>query len=102
MYVKPVNPTLSGNTWLTPQGVKTAVIKIRLPTETCYLETDRATFSTGSPLDLCLPCSAAAEDRVHFIAEYEDFSSNKQRYVTENEPFYRNQMAAGESITNSY
>ena len=63
--------------------MKTAVIKIRLLTGIYYLQRDRAKFKHGSVTDLCLLCSAVAEDRVRFIAVCNALISVRQRYLAE-------------------
>ena len=84
------------------RDVKRAVIKVRLLTGTYYLQRGRARFKHGSVTDLCLLCSAATEDRVHFIAECGALSSVRQRYIAEieNELLYRNQSVAVEAVIN--
>ena len=78
------------------RDVKRSVIKVRLLTGTYYLQKDRAKFKGGSVTDLCLLCSAATEDRVHFIAECGALSSVSLRYLAEivNELTYRNHPTA--------
>ena len=84
--------TVTGST----RDVKRTVIKVRLLTGTYYLQKDRAKFKGGSVTDLCLLCSAATEDRVHFIAECGALSSVRLRYLAEieNELTYRNHPTA--------
>ena len=48
-----------------------------------YLQTNRVKFRNGAVTDLCLLCSAASEDRVHFIAECNELSSVRQNYISQ-------------------
>ena len=57
--------------------------QVRLLTGTYYLQTNRVKFRNGAVTDLCLLCSAASEDRVHFIAECNAFSSVRQNYISQ-------------------
>lgn len=84
------------------RDVRRAVIKVRLLTGTYYLQKDRAKFKGGSVTDLCLLCSAATEDRVHFIAECGALSSVRPRYLAEieDELAYRNDPTAVANVLN--
>ena len=66
-----------------PRDVRRAITKVRLLTGTYYLQTNRVKFKNGAVTDLCLLCSAASEDRVHFIAECNALSSVRQNYISQ-------------------
>lgn len=84
------------------RDVKRAAIKVRLLTGTYYLQRDRTKFKYGSVIDLYLFCSAATEDRVHFIAKCGALKSVRLLYLAEieNELTHKNQSAAVAKVIN--
>ena len=63
--------------------VRRTVVNVRLLTGTYYLQADRAMFHGNGTTNLCLLCSAAPEDRLHYITACAKLGHARQPYLVE-------------------
>ena len=67
----------------TVMDVKRAVIKARILTGTYYLQADRDKFRRTGTTSQCPLCSAASEDRLHFLIACVSLNQVRQSYIIE-------------------
>ena len=67
----------------TVMDVKRAVIKARILTGTYYLQADRDKFRRTGTASQCPLCSAASEDRLHFLIACVSLNQVRQSYIIE-------------------
>ena len=63
--------------------VRRAVVKARILMSTYHLQADRDKFHKIGTISKCPLCSAASEDRLHFLTTCVSFSHARQPYIIE-------------------